>query len=490
MAIDTKHPLYTEHLPDWQTMQDCYAGERAVKAARFDYLPAPSGMIEDGALVNAATPGSRAYDAYRARAYFPDLVADAVQAMVGVMHHKPPAIELPPAMTPLLDSATLQGEGLALLLRRINAQQLITGRCGLLADLPAQTGALSSELPYLALYRARDLINWDAGQRERLSSDDLNLVVLDETGPVREGFEWTAERRHRVLVLGEAAINEPAGQARYRTGVFAGKAAAFSPDGLIEPSWRGHRLDFIPFSFINASDIAADPDDPPLMGLARLALTIYRLEADYRQALFLQGQDTFVVIGGNEQEDYRVGANTTLSLPENSDAKYVGVDSSGLPEMRSALENDYARAMHKGGQMLDSVSRERESGAALKIRVAARTATLNQIAMAGAGGLEQSLRHIARWVGADPEAVVVRPNLDFTADTIAAKELLELATFKQVGGPLSWAQMHRVMADKGVTELTYEAELEAIEAEADERGTTNPLGPEEDEEEEAQGEPA
>ena len=162
-----------------------------------------------------------------------------------------------------------------------------------MADLPEQTGALSSELPYLALYLARDLINWDAGQRERLSSEDLNLVVLDETGPVREGFEWTAERRHRVLVLvlGEAAINEPSGQARYRTGVFAGKAAAFSADGLIEPSWRGHRLDFIPFSFINASDIAADPDDPPLMGLARLALTIYRLEADYRQALFLQGQD-------------------------------------------------------------------------------------------------------------------------------------------------------------------------------------------------------
>ena len=76
---------------------------------------------------------------------------------------------------------------------------------------------------------------------------------------------------------------------------------------------------------------------------------------------------------------------------------------------------------------------------------------------------------------------MVRPNLDFTADTIAAKELLELATFKQVGGPLSWAQMHRFMADKGVTELTYEAELAAIEAEVNDRGTTNPLGPEDEE---------
>ena len=371
MAIDSKHPLYTEHLPDWQVMQDGYAGERAVKAARFDYLPAPSGMVEDGALVGVTTPGGQAYDAYRACAHYPDLLADAVRAMVGVMHHKPPTIELPLAMAPLLDSATLQGEGLALLLRRINEQQLITGRCGLLADLPEETDALSSELPYLALYRARDLINWDAGQRERLSSDDLNLVVLDETGPVRQGFEWTVEQRHRVLVLGEPAVNEPSGQALYRAGVFAGKAAAFSADGLIEPSWRGRRLDVIPFSFINASDLAADPDDPPLMGLARLALTIYRVEADYRQALFLQGQDTFVVIGGIEQDDYRVGSNMTLTVPVGGDAKYVGVDSSGIPEMRAALENDYARAAQKGGQLLDSVSRERESGDALKIRVAA-----------------------------------------------------------------------------------------------------------------------
>ena len=481
MAIDSKHPLYTEHLPDWQVMQDGYAGERAVKAARFDYLPAPSGMVEDGALVGVTTPGGQAYDAYRARAHYPDLLADAVRAMVGVMHHKPPTIELPLAMAPLLDSATLQGEGLALLLRRINEQQLITGRCGLLADLPEETDALSSELPYLALYRARDLINWDAGQRERLSSDDLNLVVLDETGPVRQGFEWTVEQRHRVLVLGEPAVNEPSGQALYRAGVFAGKAAAFSADGLIEPSWRGRRLDVIPFSFINASDLAADPDDPPLMGLARAG-------ADHLPGRGGLPSGALSARAGHVRGDWRHRAGRLPRRlehdphrPRRGDAKYVGVDSSGIPEMRAALENDYARAAQKGGQLLDSVSRERESGDALKIRVAARTATLNQIALAGAGGLEQSLRHIARWIGAAPEAVVVRPNLDFTADTIAAKELLELATFKQVGGPLSWAQMHRFMADKGVTELTYEAELAAIEAEVNDRGTTNPLGPEDEE---------
>ena len=485
MAIDTKHPLYTEHLPDWQTMLDCYAGERAVKEARFTYLPPTAGMIADGTLTSAASKGGQAYDAYRARAQFPDLVSDAVRAMIGVMHHKPPTIELPDALEPLREQATLQGEGLEFLLRRINEQQLVTGRCGLLADLPLEADARSSALPYLALYKGKDLINWDAGHREQLASDDLNLVVLDETGPVRQGFDWTTEQRHRVLALGVLEENEESGKASYRAGTFASKDTAFSDIGLTEPSWRGRLLDFIPFSFINASDIVADPTDPPLLGLARLALTIYRGEADYRQALFLQGQDTLVVIGGLEQDEYRVGAGASISLPLQADAKFIGASSSGIPEMRTALENDQARATQKGGQLLDSVSRERESGEALKIRVAARTATLNQVALAGAGGLQQALRYIARWMGADATAVSVRPNLDFTADTIGGKELIDLATFKQVGGPLSWEQIHRTMADKGVTELTYEEELAAIEAEVElAGGSTNPTGPEDNEEEE------
>ena len=48
------------------------------------------------------------------------------------------------------------------------------------------------------------------------------------------------------------------------------------------------------------------------------------------------------------------------------------------------------------------------------------------------------------------------------------RDLLEPATFKQAGEPLSWALTRRIMQDKGVTELGCEEEPEAIEAEADE----------------------
>ena len=54
-----------------------------------------------------------------------------------------------------------------------------------------------------------------------------------------------------------------------------------------------------------------------------------------------------------------------------------------------------------------------------------------------------------------------------------------------MGGPISRAQIHRIMQGKGVTEFGYEGELEAIETEAETGGTGNPLGPEDDEADEA-----
>lgn len=483
MALSSTHPLYTEFLVDWQTMRDTYRGQRIVKEKGFLYLPATSGMEQDG-LKSTRQEGSIAYNAYRTRAHYPDLVSSAIQGMLGVMHRKPPTIELPSSMELLLEKITLEGESIPMLLQRINEEQLVTGRLGLLVDMPEEP-IPGHDLPYIAMYQAETVLNWDAGRRDGIEVENLNMVVLDESENERVAdFEWEFIRKYRVLILGDVDVNEPTGDGIYRVGVFREEAAAFNEADLIEPNIRGRKLNFIPFTFINSKDIVPEPDNPPLLGMANQVLTIYRGEADYRQGLFMQGQDTLIVIGGQDEESYRTGANASMTLPQGADAKYIGVDSAGLPEMRTALENDYNRAAQAGGQLMDSVSRERESGDALKVRVAARTATLNQIALSGAFGLQQSLRQIAIWTGANPEEVIVIPNLDFVDDTMTGKELTELMASKSMGAPLSLESIHLTMQNRGVTEKSLEEEVEAIETELvlieDMSGTTNSDGPEED----------
>ena len=466
MAIDSKHPDYADMLPDWETMVDTNAGERRIKEKGTLYLSPTAGMNADGMRLNQ--PGYNAYLAYKHRARFPDVVGEAVKALLGIMHSKPSKIELPPAMEKLRKHATNLGEPLEVLLQRINEAQMITGRIGLLLDVP--TGATVGTLPYIATYEAQSILNWDDGSfNDDLVNKNLNLVVLDESGMARDKeLEWVFTNKYRALVLGDLSDNEGAETgALYRVGVFTKETASLQDtSAMIAPSLGGKTLDFIPFTFINASDVVAKPDKPPQLGLAANALGIYRGEADYRQALFMQGQDTLVLIGSSDPEmSIRTGAGASIMIPMGGDAKFIGVDSTGLSEMRQGIENDKAEAAARSGNMIDTASRTKESGDALRIRVVGRTATLTQLAKTGAFGLQQSLRQIARWIGANPEQVIVEPNLDFVNDTLGGKELVEMATAKAMGAPISNVSIHKQMEDKGMTEMTLEEELAEIDKE-------------------------
>lgn len=472
-GIKSFHPLYVEFSEDWITMRDVYRGERIVKQNGVKYLPPTPGMILDG--MNKVTEiGYQNYEAYKVRALFPDYTKEGVEALVGMMHTKEAVFELPPALEPLRERATLEHESLLDLLRRINTEQLITGRLGLLADIPEKPAPGQSPLPYVATYVAESIINWD----DSLEADDhmaLNMVVLNESGFQREDtFSWQQLEKYRVLMMGEPVENESSGV--YSMGVFTdrvgGANLTFNAEGMMAPMYLGKTLDRIPFVIINTKDIVASPDDPPLLGLAKLCMAIYRGEADYRQNLFMQGQDTLVVIGGTRNPDgaegeddaIRTGAGSRIDVDMGGDAKYVGVQSAGLAEQRACLENDRKLAESKAGKLAQKTG-DSESGEALQTRVAAMTASLTQIAKTGAKGLENLLRTIAEWVGADPKAVKVTPNMDFGDFEVMAKDFVDLMSARQLGLPLSRESLHAMLVERGLTKKTFEQEVETIQEE-------------------------
>ena len=480
MGLETQNPQYAEHIEDWSTMRDLYRGERVVKNRAETYLPATSGMRLDG--MEKGKEGRAAYEAYKMRAVFHDYVKDGVEMLIGLLHQKPATIELPKAMEPMRERATINGESLLLLLRRINEEQLIPGRLGLLADLPPNPDP-ANPIPHLSLYIAESINNWDDGSyTEDLSS--LNLVVLNETAFKRDDdFAWELQEKYRVLQLGVLAENEAEGTATYLQGTFESKVYAAAQ--MKAPTLRGSTLEQIPFVFINSKDIVAAPDEPPLMGLGRLVLAIYRGEADYRQNLYMQGQDTLVTIGGLLKQSgsldaatdegattLRTGAGSRIDIEMGGDAKYIGVSSQGLAEQRAALENDKKQAETKAGQMISGASNQ-ESGEALRTRMAAQTATLNQIALAGAAGLEQILKVVATWMGANPDEVKVTPNVEFADFELSGQEIVYLMTARSMGAPLSKESIHNLMVERGITKLDFETEMDII---AEEDAGAAPLG--------------
>lgn len=285
------------------------------------------------------------------------------------------------------------------------------------------------------------------------------MVVLDESGDELDGdFEWKRVEKYRVLRFKDG---------KYVQGLFRGDAF---DEGLMEPvSNQGREFTQLPFAFINTKDTSSSPDAPPLLSLAELSLAIYRGEADYRQSLHMQGQDTLVVVGGRAsqkpEEGTRVGAGSLIELKQGGDAKFIGVSSSGLPEQRSALENDKTEASAKAGQLLNTKGKAKESGEALETRIAAETASLHSIALSAAAGLQYVLRQVAVMMGANPDEVSVEPNLEFAPRTVNPADLPSLMTAKQLGAPLSQESIHAWMYRGGLTMKDYEDELSAIQDE-------------------------
>lgn len=472
MAIDTVHFSYADFKPKWVKSRLCYKGEDAVKAQRTDYLPATRAMVIDG--MGDGQLGQIAYDAYLTRAVFPDYVRIAVEAYLGLLQSNPATIELPSALEPLRDNATLYNEDLQMLLMRINEEQLITGRVGLLLDMPKDPDP-ANPMPFIALYIAEAIRNWDDGTIDE-GTAQLNLVVLDESGFKRDkDFQWVVLGKYRVLVLGEILDNEneSAGSV-YRQAAYEneGGVPTFNESALIEPKFRGGTLDKIPFVFVNTKDIIGDPDDPPLLGLANDCLAIYRGEADYRQSLFMQGQDTLVVIGDRKRSieeiegaaAVRVGAGSILEIEAGGEAKYVGVNSAGIPEQRQALEADRKRAEIRAAQLLTKAGTE--SGEALKTRVRAQTTSLTQIAKSSAMALEKLLKIAAEWMGANPDEVKITPNTEFEDVEITSDALVKLMQARAMGAPLSKRSIHANLAEQGLARYTYEEEIDYIGEEA------------------------
>ena len=461
MAVDDKHPDYAELEPDWAMMRDARAGERRMKERGTAYLPTTSGQARAG--LGTGQPGLAAYTSYVTRARVPEIVDPAVRLMTGLLNMKPPVIVLPERLEPMRDRGSKQGESLELLLRRVQQEVLTTGRAGLLVDVPsAPVGPVT---PYLVPYRAEHVINWDVAQ----GPDGIErpvLVVLDETAPVRTGYSWADRRRFLVLALDDAGLYT---STAHEAAASSDAVAATAP---VEPTIAGSRPDFIPFTFVGPMDLTSTPDKPPLLALGRATIGIYRLEADYRHALFMQGQDTLVVTGGDAESEYAVGADATITVPIGGDAKFIGVDSSGLSEMRAALENDRAEAAQLGARLLRT-SADAEAAETLRIRIGSQTADLGSVARSCAAALEQALRHAGMLTGMTKEQaeaqISVEPNMDFIDDALAASELLTLMQAKALGAPISLETMHELMRRKELTGMTLEEELDSI-------GDEDPLG--------------
>jgi len=444
------HPEYAVKLSVWDKMRDTFAGETAVKAAGVKYLAKTSGQ-------SSSPDGAAMYDAYKSRAIYYNFPSETKKSMLGLMWRKPAAIVVPSKMEGLQTQATPDGLDLDDVLMKINSSQISDGRVGILVDV--KDNAPVSELPYLSIYGAESVVNWYSEFVE--GEEILKCVVLDESGmSMNDSMEWDEVESWRVLLI----LN-----GKYATyTVDSEDQITLMPDekDVIYPSFGGKTLDYIPFVFCNVSDTLSGIEMPPLSDLCDLSLSLYRQEADYRQALFMQGQGTPYATGVTKDEASGIlfGAFGMVSS-ENKDAKFgfMELSGQGLPEMRQAVEALKKDCIRLGVSFIEQG--QTESGAALETRLSTKTASLKTIATTGGKALGKVLKIISEWTGSPEADVSVTPNLDFADDNSTTQDFVSLMSAKTLGAPLSYLSIHNWAREHGYTDMEYEEELEIIKEE-------------------------
>lgn len=445
------HPDYNGFAPSWRLMRTAFDGEDAIRAAGEAYLPRKAsirGICDESGNEDRARQAA-AYEDYKARAEFPELVEPAVTASVGVICATPPAIELPPGLEAIRERATADGLTLDGLFTRIVGELLTVGRFGLLP------GLRGSGAPVLAGYPTESIRNWDA------PGGVLSWLMLDESGPVRDPAtgKWSDAEAFRECGLDDVGRffarvwRKPSG------GIWV---AEDEPPALTP---RKANLTETPFVFIGSRDLTPTPDSVPLYGLAKLAVRAYTLDADYRFGLHMTSEPTPVVIGVSEHDDgpTAIGASVIWRVPPGGDAKFLEFTGAGLSAQHRERADTLERARAFTVQTIASGGRE--SGEALKTRLAAQTASLRTIAQNAAAGLEKALKHLAVWMGENPDAVKVTPNLEFFAAELTAPEISAIVS-AWTSGAISWATCFAKLQKGGVIAQgrTEDEEREAMDA--------------------------
>lgn len=462
--ITVKHPAYNEFSESWALMRDAIDGEDAVKDKGQAYLPMKSGIVA----MADTTKKNAAYDAYKNRAEFPELVAPTVRGTVGTMLDKPAQIELPPELDQLKERATRDGMTLDVLHRLIASEVMSTGRFGLLPGVDA------AGVPYLAGYSTENVINWDS------TGDVPDYVVLNESGQRRDPLTNKWENVESYL---ECKVED--GKYSARTFTKVAGADTFSPgdpDEAKKPPRNGRTdpLNELPFVFINTSNLEASPDDVPLYGLAKLACRIYRLDADYTFAMHMTSEPTPWVNGFDNPKEAAekgdapntIGSAKLWILPKGAQAGFLEFNGAGLEAQAKAIAAALDRAEALGAQILTDRGRSEESGEAKKLRLGNQASVLKIVAQTTAAGLERALKNIAVWVGADPEKVKVTPNTEFFDRTLDAQEISAIVK-GWLDGAYSYPTMFKRLQKGGVVEAeqTIDDELKAIDEDDIRRAT-------------------
>jgi hypothetical protein len=403
-GVRVVHPSFPAALLKWTRCRDVVAGSDAVKSKGTEYLPKlTQQQVEE-------------YNSYKTRANFFNATGRTVSAMEGMLFRKPPSINVPDGIKPLLENVTLDGENLDQFTREVVEENIVVGRVGILVDYsqPATkageviTVAMAEAIgnrPLMKMYTAENIINWKYKTTNNVTK--LSMLVLHEQVVLPDQddeFKEKTESNYRVLDL------DPA-NGFYRVRVF--RIDKDGKDELINepfyPLMNNTQMDFIPFEFFCPDGNDSDIDLPPILDLVDTNLSHYRASADWEHGCHFTGLPMLCVSGMSPYDDKGkpvsifLGSQSALVL-ENPDAsaQFIEFKGQGLQSLEKNLDRKEQMMAVLGARMLEPQKKAAETAVTSSLHRMGENSILASISISVSTGLKTCLGWFCMWAGIQP----------------------------------------------------------------------------------------
>lgn len=441
------HKQYTYYFEDWLTMYDTLEGEREVKDQGTTYLPQTKGM-------SINPDGATEYEKYKFRASFPEYTGETALGMYGLFWQKLPQIKANKTCEDWMKNATIDGKSFIEAYRETVDNVIKKGRYGILVDMDDNAESLdkskNEDYPQLVPYIAESIVNWHKTIYK--GKIIVDKILLDESyfDLNNDTFEYELKTRWRLCGLhtkdnNGVDLKKPEYYTVYKEGDIKDKYGKciltfdykYQDKNLTYPNFRGKKLDYIPFVFFNVTDLNTDIQKPPLLKIANLCLSAYRVDSDLKQGAYKTTLATLVGTGVDVQTEIAVGSDTAITV-ESDKAKfaYLEISGAGLTILKDMVTDIKKEAKEMGIQLAQKSSGD-ETGTSVEKHINVQTSTLKSTSTTTALGMLTLINIVNDWIGNKFGESNIVPSQEFSSTSVNADAMFKIYSAYKEGAMTS-----------------------------------------------------
>lgn len=474
MPITITHKEYDARQDEWKRIADVLAGRDAVIEAGKEYVPQLGGHDPNQ------------YKAYLTRGLWYGATARTLEGVVGLVFSQDPEVDVPEAITPLLDDITLSDMSFTELAKAVFNEVLAYSWGGLLADVNPSTDQVrpQDDRPYLVHYSAAHVRWW---QREKIAGVwKTTTVILHEyteapatPAPGDPAGEYGTETIEQYRVLKLRPESMPVGD-RIEIGyVYRQEIWQYIDTGngtkdwrivdVITPLRREQPLSEIPWTFTPTEGIVPRINKSHLLDVTDINLDYWRLSVDHRHGLHFTALPTACAVGFPEGTNALGSEVAWTSSEVAAKSWYLEFAGTGLGTILIAMDRDMDLMAIMGARLLETQKRAAETAEAMTIRQAGEHSTVMTVALSVSKALEKALWWMSWWRGVEDPQVSVNLTSALTNLQLTVQDLQFMLAAVIAGKLTVQAFVEAVVRSGRIVGRTADEELVLVEAEGEKR---------------------